>query len=57
MILELAPCKQVVNKDPRSPDIWLQVYANGGSLGLSLTPDQAKELGLVLFQMGRRKRG
>jgi hypothetical protein len=57
MILDLDSGKQIiVTRDPRSPDVWLQLCANKGSLGVSLTQDQAKELGLVLFQMGRRKR-
>jgi hypothetical protein len=55
MIVELAPGKQaIVSRDPRSPDTWLQLLANNGSLGVSLTPEQAMEIGLALFQMGRR---
>jgi hypothetical protein len=55
VILELSAGKQVIaNNDPRSPDTWLQLCANKGSLGVSLTPDQAMEIGLALFQMGRR---
>jgi hypothetical protein len=55
MIVDLSAGKQVVvSRDPRSPDTWLQLCANNGSLGVSLTPEQAMEIGLTLFQMGRR---
>jgi hypothetical protein len=55
VILELSPGKQViVNNDPRSTDTWLQLCANKGSLGVSLTPEEAQELGWTLFRMGRR---
>jgi hypothetical protein len=55
MIIEPGPGKQVVvTSDPRISDIWLQICANGGSLGVALPPEQAMEIGLALFQMGRR---
>jgi hypothetical protein len=57
MILDLDGKQVIVTRDSRSPDVWIQLCANKGSLGVSLTPEQAKELGLALFQMGRRKRG
>jgi hypothetical protein len=55
VILDLGPGKQVVvTSDPRVSDIWLQICANKGSLGVALPPDEAMEIGLALFQMGRR---
>jgi hypothetical protein len=55
VILDLGPGKQVVvTSDPRASDIWLQICANKGSLGVALPPEQAMEIGLALFQMGRR---
>lgn len=55
VILDLGPGKQVVvTSDPRVSDIWLQICANGASKGVALPPEQAMEIGLALFQMGRR---
>jgi hypothetical protein len=55
MILELPDGKQVVvTRDRRTPHTWLQICAYGASLGIELTPAQAMEIGLALFQMGRR---
>jgi hypothetical protein len=54
MTLDLPDGKQiVVNSDLGT--IRLSLWAYRGSLGVSLTPDQAKELGLALWQIGRRK--
>jgi hypothetical protein len=55
MTVDLDNGKQaVVNRDLGK--LWLQLFANRGSLGVELTPEQAEEIGLILWQMGRRAR-
>jgi hypothetical protein len=53
MTVDLDNGKQVVvNRDLGK--LWLQLFSNRGSLGVELTPEQAEEIGLILWQMGRR---
>jgi hypothetical protein len=49
MIFDLGGGKQVVLRNGR-----LQIWANRGSLGVELTPEQMREIGLAMFQLGRR---
>jgi hypothetical protein len=55
MILDLDGKQIVISSDLGK--IRLSLWAYRGSMGIELTPDQAKELGLLLFRMGRGKRG
>lgn len=34
--------------------LWLQIFANRGSLGIELTPEQAKQIASELFYRARR---
>jgi hypothetical protein len=55
MTIDLGEGKQIV----LSADLgrlWTQIFANRGSLGVELTPEQAMEYGLALWLMGRRER-
>jgi hypothetical protein len=57
MILQLEDGKQIVVISDRG-QVRLSLWACKGSLGVELPPDVAQELGLMLFQSGRRaKRG
>jgi hypothetical protein len=56
VILDLPDGKQIIISSDLGK-IHLSLWAYRGSMGIELTPDQAKELGLVLFRMGRGKRG
>jgi hypothetical protein len=57
MILELEDGKQIVVISDRG-QVRLSLWACKGNLGVELPPDVAQELGLMLFQSGRRaKRG
>lgn len=51
MILELSPGKTIlISSDPRSDEVWIQLCANKGSLGLSLTRKEAMMLRRALFE-------
>jgi hypothetical protein len=55
MNLDLGDGKQITGSSDLNL-IWTQIWANKGSLGVALTPEQAMEYGLWLFQEGRRVR-
>jgi hypothetical protein len=50
MIFDLGGGKQIVLRNGR-----LQIWANRGALGVELTQQQMREIGLAMFQQGRRK--
>ena len=51
MILELSPGKTIlVSSDPRSDEVCIQLCANKGSLGLSLTRKEVMELRYLLAE-------
>jgi hypothetical protein len=52
-VIELGEGKQIVGSSDQGV-IWTQLFANKGSLGVQLTPEQAMEYGLWLWQSGRR---
>ena len=50
-ILDLNDGKQaIISSDNRTDTIWLQLYANRGSLGVQLTKKQAVALRKALFE-------
>ena len=52
-IIQTSEGKQVVLSSDLG-SIWLKLYADKGLKGIGLTPDQAEEIGLTLWQMGRK---
>jgi hypothetical protein len=49
-VFDLGDGKQVVLGHGR-----IQLWVNRGCLGVELTPDQEKEIGLAMWQSGRRR--
>ena len=48
--IDLGRQQIVITSDPRSDEIWLQLQAYGGTLGVSLTKKQAVQIRNALFQ-------
>jgi hypothetical protein len=42
-----------VTIDPFNGKVWIALRARGASIGAELTREQAMELGIALFRMGR----
>jgi hypothetical protein len=42
-----------VTIDPFNDKVWIALRARGASIGAELTREQAMELGIALFRMGR----
>ena len=49
MTLDLDGKQVVVNADPRSDKVWLQIWACGGSLGVELDAESARKLSKLLW--------